>query len=1040
MIASLLPQLHQRLQWPEPDNVLNPAGAGSAIYQRLARLKIEAPLARELGRDQVRVGILSGNPTGKILSANANVDFGSTPIALVCEFNHALAPNHLNLTRKLAWNFCRTPLLITLEPHLLRVWSCFERPNNDGYFLSEPVVSAGDRQSLDLSSIYDTLHWAQLASGQFLARHSDRFDSNQRADHLLLENLRYVRERLTHSKDAELRGLEESVAHDLLARVIFVQFLMDRRDAQGNAALNERKLADLADKGILSKKHSDLSSILNSKQDTFALFKWLNVRFNGDLFPSNYSEEERKVEKHHLQTLADFVGGQLQMGKGQFMLWQHYSFDTMPLEFISSIYEEFVTKRKDDEKGIGEHYTRPFLVDFILDKVLPWGGKEYDLKILDPCCGSAVFLVKAFQRMVQRWRNANPDQEPPVSFLRGLLENNLLGVDIEEKAVHVASFSLYLAMCDEIDPKHYWTQIRFPSLREKRICAADFFSEDVVGIRTVEDAGQYDLITGNPPWGEGSLSDKAREWAKNKENGPWPTSNEQIGTLFLAKAARLCKSDGYVCMIQPAGALLFNVNDPARSFREKLFSDYKVDEIVNLSALRFTKLFPNAVSPACIIKMRPIPPDGEAIEYWAPKQARTIEEQLRVVIDEQDLNWIWPEEAAMDSTVWPALALGGRRDLNAIHQMRSHAKTLQRLESEQGWRVFSGFKRVEKRAKDCPERIGIPCVESLALFWKAPYLVSADFFPDNNNPKFEREHSLDTFALPLLIVSRSWKNRFKAIVVRPTKTKKHLLYSESFFAISGPNEKSLQWMASILNSPLSVYYLYLNSGRLASYRPTIRKADLLALPFPELLEDKTSNASLISAAFGLSSVENALIDDFSKFSLPDFKAAQQVKSPGCAAVWTLEDSCNEIETYSDWFLRVLRSGFGSDKAMCATIFRMPNPCDSPFCMAGIHLDWRRRDHIQYQDVTDGSLLRILQQQNQDTLSSSTEPWAGIYYRRVSRIYQRIAVEDHGNRFNVPTVILIKPNQVRYWTRSAALRDADNVAAEIMKHGQEGSNL
>ena len=222
------------------------------------------------------------------------------------------------------------------------------------------------------------------------------------------------------------------------------------------------------------------------------------------------------------------------MKNGQYLLWPHYSFDTIPLEFISSIYEEFVTKRKGQagQKGIGEHYTKPFLVDFILDKVLPWSGEDYNIKILDPCCGSAVFLVKAFQRLVYRWRNATTGKEPSAAFLRKLLEEHLFGVDREPKAIRVASFSLYLAMCDEIDPRYYWSEVRFPHLRQVTLRNSDFFSENLKGIRSKEDEGSYDLIIGNAPWGEESLTDLAQQWAE--QNG-WRAADKQVGTLFLAK-------------------------------------------------------------------------------------------------------------------------------------------------------------------------------------------------------------------------------------------------------------------------------------------------------------------------------------------------------------------------------------------------------------------------------------------------------------------------------------------------------------------------
>jgi len=1039
MASSLLPELHRRLQWPSPERIRRPTGAGPAFYQRLAHLKIEVPLARILVGDQVQVNILAGDP---------GAETSDPPIALVCEFNQALTPDHLRRTRALAWNFCRTPLLITLEPHLLRTWSCYKKPEaQSGEFRDEPIVSCGDGAPLDLTTLAYTLHWSQLASGQFLERHADRFDRSQRADAMLLENLRYVRERLTRTFGEE-DGLSVGTAHDLLARVVFVQFLFDRMDSQGRAALNKERLAKLHEDDVLAKPHDGLSSILKHKGDTFALFKWLNKRFNGDLFPRNYSAEEREVRTSHLKTLADFVSGSLQMENGQYLLWPHYSFDTIPLEFISSIYEEFVTKRNDGAKGVGEHYTRPFLVDFMLDKVLPWGGTEHDLKILDPCCGSAVFLVKSFQRLVHRWRNAHPGQNPDAAFLRSLLEDNLFGIDTNENAVRVASFSLYLAMCDEIDPRDIWTRDLFPSLREKRIRTADFFSEDVPGIQTRKDAGQYDLIVGNAPWGKQSVTEEAEAWAVKDECGSWRIADRQTGTLFLAKAARLCKENGRVCMVQPAGSLLFNVSGPAKAFRKKLFTQHKVDEVVNLSALRFLKIFPDAVGPACIITMRPTPPDGEAIAYWSPKQTNNQEGQIRVTMDEQDLNWIWPEEAAGDSIVWPALMWGGRRDLATITRICTRQKTIGYMLDTSTWQLNPGFKRVPKSAKSYPDRLNVPCLEEHDKFYSAPPCVEADHFPPNTNPMFESPRPWASFALPRLILSTTWRagkeGRFRAVFVRPTVDQSHLLYSQSFFGLSAPDEDLVHRLSASIQSSFVEYYLHMISGRLASYRPTMREEDVKLIPLPSTAREtegcsasscRSSTDEEVFRWYGLSEVERALVEDFHRLTVRDFRSSCSAEAPGITTVWSTEGSCTNLETYSDWFLRVLQSGFGSDKDVCATIFRPPDPSDSPFCMVGVHLDWARSERIRYEDVTDGNLLRVLEQCAQDrhreSLAKQTE---AIYYRRVSRIYQTLRVRVDRKVLNVPTVFLIKPNQRRYWTRSAALRNADDIVADIMKHG------
>jgi hypothetical protein len=56
---------------------------------------------------------------------------------------------------------------------------------------------------------------------------------------------------------------------------------------------------------------------------------------------------------------------------------------------------------------------------------------------------------------------------------------------------------------------------------------------------------------------------------------------------------------------------------------------------------------------------------------------------------------------------------------------------------------------------------------------------------------------------------------------------------------------------------------------------------------------------------------------------------------------------------------------------------------------------------------------------------------------VARVYT--STEWRGEQ--VPTVYLIKPDKIRYWTRSMALRDADEVSADIMAgHTYLSTNL
>ena len=122
-------------------------------------------------------------------------------------------------------------------------------------------------------------------------------------------------------------------------------------------------------------------------------------------------------------------------------------------------------------------------------------------------------------------------------MLRRILERNIVGVDVEPHAVRTAVFSLYLALCDEIDPKYYWKTVRFPRLRDKRLIAGDFFATTTDEALVQAEATEFDLIVGNAPWGKNTLTQPGADWAVKND---WPTPYGQIGPLFLPKCAALC--------------------------------------------------------------------------------------------------------------------------------------------------------------------------------------------------------------------------------------------------------------------------------------------------------------------------------------------------------------------------------------------------------------------------------------------------------------------------------------------------------------------
>jgi len=1047
---------HKNLGWPKRRDILDPPGSGPSIYAGLVQKKLLPPIARLVAGGRLDVGVLTRNPEGQATE---------TPLAVVCDFATPASDRALRLAHRLAWNFCHSPLLITLEPHVLRAWTCCRAPKKGA---GRPDHAEIKEAQVDLRSISAqaarALDWLELISGETFRRHDGYFRDTGRADQALLNNLRFARKRLLED------NLQEDVCHDLLARVIFTQFLFHRKDSRGKSALNPMKLRKLHGQGVLSMEYPDLQSILRNHRDTYNLFRWLNSRFNGDLFPgkgethaereAEWREEMHRVTSRHLHLLAELVSGQTEMEKGQRCLWPEYAFDAIPLEFISSVYEEFVHKPKpkkprrrehtngqeecgSEESGKGIHYTPQYLVDFILDAALPWNGKEWQVKILDPACGSGIFLVKAFQRLVHRWKAAHKDPREAVdaALLRNLLETCLFGVDIDRAAVRVASFSLYLAMCDEIDPKHYWTQVKFPRLRGNRLVQADFFREDGPGFRTDEDASTYDLVVGNAPWGKGSDTPEARQRAARDPDDRWPISGHNIGPLFLPKAAALTRPQGRIAMFQPASALLFNRESTAMQFREKFFSRYKVEGVTNLSALRFG-LFKNAISPSCIVSFRPTPPDGEPLAYICPKPRCTREDDYGITIEPQDINHVFPDEASQEPWVWSALAWGGRRDLALVRRL-NRSRNLEYLATSGEIAVREGVIRGDRKKKQ-EEILGQRILEA-PDFPEGTFLhLNAAALPINSDPRTGSRAStnLSAFRLPQLLVkqTRRARGRFRSVMVLPGAEKKGVICSQSYLSVHVPPQFTCDLESACLtyNSKLAVYFLLLTSGRFAFYIPEPLVQELLRVPIPEPqpgLLDGIEGLPDVDArtreAFGFNDAEWTLVEDLFDYTLPDFKRKR--RSPGRkptrerASGLAATETESHLRSYCQFFIRVLKAAFGQDKNVSATIFQRQSGPPLPVRLVAIHLDCPGRKGVEVKPLESGDLRSRLLELHRKFLRRENRSSRRVAFERVARVYDTMTVSGR----SVPTVYLIKPDQIRYWTRSMALRDADEVAADIL---------
>lgn len=560
------------------------------------------------------------------------------------------SPNEIIELHKLSWNMGQAPLLFVILPDSIQIYNNLVPPkyeNDTTGLIDELKLFSRVQRQREALKRYNRL---EFESGNFWRTKGKKLNMEKTIFKHLLENLDYTRRELIR------KGLPSNIVYSLLIRSIFTKYLEDRKDSKNSSVF------PIGYFGEFLKDANSFTDLLTSKDATFAFFHKLSAKFDGDIFLSVPNEEDVVTQEHLLLIQLMLKGGQ-HLATKQTTLWQLYSFDVIPIELISSIYEQFFMLKKEEEivlpKGI--HYTPYPLVAFLTSEVLPLDSIKKEMKILDPACGSGIFLVEAFRRLVYSWMASNGYARPKFSDLTKILNENIIGVDIDGKAIKIAALSLYLTLCEYLEPKTIWDEVKFERLEGERLFVADFFDT------TAKFANlRYDIIIGNPPW-KSELTPLALRYVSSYSHSK-PIGDKQICQAFLWKSADLSNADGKICLLVSSKALLFNRSGNNFKFREKFLSTYCIKAIFNFSALRHS-LFSNAVGPGAAIIFSPSPPkEDQIIFYCSPKPSFTIQDRLAFVIEPQDIAKIPLTEALEFDIIWKVAMWGSARDFELSDQ------------------------------------------------------------------------------------------------------------------------------------------------------------------------------------------------------------------------------------------------------------------------------------------------------------------------------------------------------------------------------------
>ena len=906
---------------------------------------------------------------------------------------------------RLSWNLGEAPLLFVVTTDEVLIYNNYEAPQALEAGNLDPT--AGIIETLSLTDglasqrlALQKYHRSLLESGEYWRQSMTRFDAQGRVDTTLMSNLRIMRRTLINQISKRCDKSKEtitSVVHSLLSRSIFIKYLEERKDSNGETVFPQGFYSDFLES---AKQYTD---VLNSKEATYRLFRTLKEKFNGDTLQVSEVEIEI-ITQNDLDELRTFILGDSELESKQLALWPFYSFDIIPIQLISSIYELFFhLSDEDDEKGT--YYTPLHLVNLVMDEVYPWEGEYKDTSFFDPSCGSGVFLVEAYRRLVCRWMSQNSVHTITCDQLNLLLKNSIFGVDINEEAIRVASFSLSLAMCDFLDPRSIWDKLSFPRLLDNNLISSDFFEED----KSFNNR-RYDVIVGNPPW-QSNITGKTKEYLKKANR---VIGDKQIAQAFSIKCSELCKQNGIICLLMPSKGLLFNRSDKSRTYRANLFSDNNVLAIINLSVYR-KFLFDHASGPAAAIIYTPKKEEiNQPIVYCTPKPIYTIEDIRKFSIDPTDICKI-PRDIIDDDRIWKIAMWGAPRDLELIAKMQSTFAPMVSFIEENHMATAEGFKRGNRKTQ-CHDFEGLPLVDAKTF---KPYYVSSSELKTVDFDDFECivKNAREIFAAPHLIIKQSHKNGTFLSEVLDYDA----VFNHSLLGVHG-NINELKYLSVIIGSRVFSYYHILTNRKWLVERDELEAGDIWQTPIPspsdaeiaeacEIFDElaispaKKENAEqFVRHMYRLKEYESYQIDDVIDYVYDYFKKKQH-------SVSFERPNTGAYKLYYDSISEVLTNTFGSSTRLTGDLYFG----DAPLSVLVLNIG-RQSDKGLNVITSNDRLNEILSSLD----SSLVDNKQMVFVRRNLRIYQQ------------DKIYIVKPSQRKYWTYSAACRDADEIFEDVSK--------
>jgi hypothetical protein len=616
--------------------------------------------------------------------------------------------------------------------------------------------------------------------------------------------------------------------------------------------------------------NSEFCDLLSSPKQIRAFFDYLEDTergFNGDLFPLS-DIDYKKLSKEDCQVLRRLLQG-VDIKKNQPSLFQLYDFSIIPIEFISNVYELFIGEENQREEGA--YYTPLFLVDYILketvDKHLysiidintskqgpitkPSSNYSY-CKVLDPACGSGVFLVETLRKIIEKYIDETGIEIKSERFktaIKNLAKENIFGIDKDESAVQVAIFSIYLTLLDYLDPPGIET-FKFPILLNSNFFQGDFFDETNYFNEHLKNI-QLDFILGNPPWGGNALKDigkkylERRQKVERKQNKKFEiaVNNNEIVEAFIFRVSDFCKQETTISFIVRS-TILYNqgYNDGYSKFRQYWLEEFYIKRVFELAPVRhevFDRSNDPSIAPAAVLfysYANGHNTDENIVEHITLKPNNFFSLFKIFTINRSDYKKIQQKKLKDFDWLWKVLVYGSYLDFNFIKRIKEEFDTVKKVVSnEKSFVEATGLHSRShplKKPKDTSEIASLPFLrtEAVKSFWidyKQTGILEKD--------KIDIVKDTRIYKNPMLLIREGID--MTNLTAKCSISYKDVIFKDSITSIKVLKKADLQFLysiAAIFSSSLFSYYAVNTFASIGIERERVKNYNKYSLPFLEL--------------------------------------------------------------------------------------------------------------------------------------------------------------------------------------------------------------